>query len=221
MTDTATTPGPATIRVVLIEDQRTLRDGLRALLDLTPDTTVAGSFRTMEEALRAISSDKVDLVLTDIGLPQMDGIEGTRLLRERFPALPIIVFTVHGDDDKIFRALCAGANGYLLKDTPPSRIVEAMKETIAGGAPMSPDVARRVVTLFRKFSPPDHADYKLTLQETEILRLLADGHHYKTAAHELGITTNTVSFHLKNIYEKLQVHSKTEAVAKALRERLV
>ena len=88
MTDTATTPGPATIRVVLIEDQRTLRDGLRALLDLTPDTTVAGSFRTMEEALRAISSDKVDLVLTDIGLPQMDGIEGTRLLRERFPALP-------------------------------------------------------------------------------------------------------------------------------------
>jgi DNA-binding NarL/FixJ family response regulator len=135
--------------------------------------------------------------------------------------LPIIVFTVHGEDDKIFRALCSGANGYLLKDTPPSRIIEAMQETLAGGAPMSPDVARRVVELFRKFNPPEHANYNLTSQETQILRLLADGHHYKTAARELGISTNTVSFHLKNIYDKLQVHSKTEAVAKALREKLV
>jgi DNA-binding NarL/FixJ family response regulator len=208
------------IRVAVIEDQRELRDGLRALLELTPELASAGSFRTMEDALRSID-DRIDMVLTDIGLPNMDGIEGTRRLRERFPSVPIIVFTVHGEDDKIFRALCAGANGYLLKDTPPARIIEALKEAMNGGAPMSPDVARRVVSLFRKFRPPETADYRLTTQETQILKLLADGHHYKTAARELGISPNTVSFHLKNIYEKLQVHSKTEAVAKALREGLV
>lgn len=221
MSDTALKIEARPTRVVVVEDERELRDGLRALFDLTPDFSCAGSFRTMEDALRSIRPGETDLVLTDIGLPQMDGIEGTRRLRERFDSLPIIVFTVHGEDDKIFRSLCAGANGYLLKDTPPTRIIEAMKEVLAGGAPMSPDVARRVVGLFRNFSPPEHADYRLTAQETQILKLLADGHHYKTAARELDISTNTVSFHLKNIYQKLQVHSKTEAVAKALRERLV
>jgi DNA-binding NarL/FixJ family response regulator len=151
----------------------------------------------------------------------MDGIEGTRILREKFAELPIVVLTVHGEDDKIFQALCAGASGYLLKDTPPARIIEALKEVLSGGAPMSPDVARRVVHLFRTIAPPAEADYHLTEQETRILKMLVDGHHYKTAAHELNVTTSTISFHLKNIYEKLQVHSKTEAVAKALRERLV
>jgi len=220
MTESAMKAESQPLRVAVVEDERELREGVRALLELTPEFSCAGAFRTMEEALRSISDNKVDLVLTDIGLPQMDGIEGTRRLREKFASLPIIVFTVHGEDDKIFRALCSGANGYLLKDTPPTRILEAMKETMAGGAPMSPDVARRVVSLFRKFSPPESADYRLTSQETQMLRLLADGHHYKTAANELGISINTVSFHLKNIYEKLQVHSKTEAVAKALREKL-
>lgn len=221
MSETALKTDPQPIRVAVIEDERELRDGMKALLDLTPSFSCFGAFRTMEEALRSITTENVDLVLTDIGLPHMDGIEGTRRLRERFATLPIIVFTIHGEDDQIFRALCSGANGYMLKDTPPARIIEAMRETIAGGAPMSPDVARRVVELFRKFSPPDQANYRLTSQELQILRLLADGHHYKTAARELGISTNTVSFHLKNIYDKLQVHSKTEAVAKALREGLV
>lgn len=209
------------VRVAVVEDERDLRLGLQALLDLTPDFTCAGSYSSMEEALRRIDLTQVDLVLTDIGLPRMDGIEGTRELREKFADLPIVVFTVHGEDDKIFQALCAGANGYLLKDTPPARIIEALQEVMDGGAPMSPGVARRVVHLFRKFSPPEHADYHLTAQETQILKMLVEGHHYKTAAHTLGISTNTVSFHLKNIYEKLQVHSKSEAVAKALRERLV
>jgi DNA-binding NarL/FixJ family response regulator len=221
MTETASQIHRQPVRVTIVEDERELRDGIKALLELTPNFSCSGAFRTMEEALRSITESKVDLILTDIGLPNMDGIEGTRRLRERYPALPIIVFTIHGEDDKIFRALCAGANGYLLKDTPPSRIVEAMHETMNGGAPMSPEVARRVVELFRRFNPPEQANYRLTTQETQILRLLADGHHYKTAASELGISSNTVSFHLKNIYEKLRVHSKTEAVAKALRERLL
>ena len=209
------------VRVAVVEDELELREGLRVLLDFTPDFTCVGGFGTMEEALRQIEGTDVDLILTDIGLPRMDGIEGTRHLREKFPELPIVVLTVHGEDDKIFRALCAGANGYLLKDTPPARIIEALKEVLDGGAPMSPDVARRVVSLFRTFTPPTEADYHLTEQETRILKMLVDGHHYKTAAYELNISTSTVSFHLKNIYEKLQVHSKTEAVAKALREKLV
>ncbi len=208
-------------RVVVIEDQRELRNGLQTLLDFTPTFTCVKSFGAMDEALRNIESDTADLILTDIGLPRLNGIEGTRILRGKFPELPIVVLTVHEEDDKIFQALCAGANGYLLKNTTPARIIEALTEVLLGGAPMSPNVARRVVQLFRTFSPPETAEYHLTEQEKQILKLLVDGHHYKTAAYELGISTSTVSFHLKNIYTKLQVHSKTEAVAKALRERLV
>jgi DNA-binding NarL/FixJ family response regulator len=208
-------------RVVVIEDERELRNGLQVLLNMSPDFECVKSFGSMEEALRTVDSLQFDLVVTDIGLPRMDGIEGTQILHEKFPEMPIIVFTVHEEDDKIFQALCAGARGYLLKNTPPNRIIEALNEVAEGGAPMSPDVALRVVKLFRTFSPPEKSDYRLTEQETKILKLLIDGHHYKTAAFELGISKATVAFHLKNIYQKLQVHSKTEAVAKALKENLV
>ena len=211
----------ASTRVVVIEDQRELRERLNILLDFTPDSRCIKCFGSMEDALDGLEADTADLVLTDIGLPRMDGIEGTRILRRKFPALPIIVLTVHGEDDKIFQALCAGANGYLLKNTAPARIVEAIKEVLGGGAPMSPDVARRVVHLFRTFAPPAEVEYHLTEQERRILKMLVEGHHYKTAAYELGISKSTVSFHLKNIYEKLRVHSKTEAVAKALREKII
>ena len=212
----------APFRVVVIEDERELRNGLQTLLNFTPEFTCVRSFGSMDEALRHIESDNLpDLILTDIGLPRLNGIEGTRILREKFPDLPIVVLTVHGENDKIFQALCAGANGYLLKNTPAAKIIEALKEVMGGGAPMSPDVARQVVKLFRTFSPPETADYRLTEQEKQILKMLVEGHHYKTAAYELGISTSTVSFHLKNIYSKLQVHSKSEAVVKALRENLV
>lgn len=210
-----------TVRVCVIEDERELREGLQILLNMTPQFACEKSFGSMEDALRNFTNAPPDLVLTDIGLPRMSGIEGTQILRERFPKLPIVVLTVHGEDDKIFQALCAGANGYLLKNTTPSRIVEALTEVLEGGAPMSPTVAARVVHLFRTFRPPETADYRLTEQETRIIKMMADGHHYKTAAHELGISTNTVAFHINNIYEKLQVHTKTEAVAKALRQKLI
>ena len=209
----------ALVRVVVIEDQRELREGLKILLDFTPDFRCTKCFGSMETALAGLEADNLpDLILTDIGLPRMDGIEGTRILREKFPAVPIIVLTVHGEDDKIFQALCAGASGYLLKNTPPARIIEAIREVLDGGAP---HVARRVVHLFRTFAPPAEVEYHLTEQETRILKMLVEGHHYKTAAHDLGISRSTVAFHLKNIYEKLQVHSKTEAVAKALREKII
>lgn len=211
----------AATRVVVIEDQRELREGLKTLLDFTPDFRCIKCFGSMETALAVLEADTADLILTDIGLPRMDGIEGTRILRERFPELPIVVLTVHGEDDKIFQALCAGASGYLLKNTAPAQIVEAIKEVLDGGAPMSPDVARRVVHLFRTFAPPAEVEYHLTEQERRILKMLVEGHHYKSAAYDLGISRSTIAFHLKNIYEKLQVHSKTEAVAKALREKIV
>lgn len=212
---------PEKIRVAIIEDERELREGLRSMINLTTKFACTKGFGSMETALAQISDKEVDLVLTDIGLPRMNGIEGTQILHEKYPDLPIIVLTVHEENEKIFQALCAGANGYLLKNTPPAQIIEALNEVLNGGAPMSPDVARRVVTLFRKFAPSEIADYKLTEQEKQILKMLVDGHHYKTAAHALGISIHTVSFHLRNIYTKLHVHSKTEAVAKALREGLV
>lgn len=212
---------PATMRVVIIEDERELREGLQSLVGFTPNFSCEKSFGSMETALHYVTRSEVDLVLTDIGLPKMDGIEGTRVLLEKFPDLPIVILSVHNENEKIFQALCAGANGYLLKNTPPAQIIEALTEVLSGGAPMSPEVARRVVTSFRKFAPPEVADYKLTEMEKQILKMLVNGHHYKTAAHELGISIHTVSFHLRNVYAKLHVHSKTEAVAKALREGLV
>jgi DNA-binding NarL/FixJ family response regulator len=207
--------------VAIVEDQREVREGLAMLINGTSGFHCTGNFRTMEEALRAISAELPDVMLTDIGLPGMSGTEGIRILKERHPELPIVALTIYDDEDEIFDALCAGASGYLLKNTPPARLLECLREVVSGGAPMSPEVARRVIKLFREVRPPERASHNLTPQETELLKLLVEGHNYKTAAAELSISVNTVSFHLKNIYEKLQVHSKSEAVAKALRERLV
>jgi DNA-binding NarL/FixJ family response regulator len=209
------------IRVVIIEDLREVRDGLAMLIGGTNGFRCVATYRTMEEALVGLEGGGPDVILTDIGLPGMSGIEGARILRERFPQVPILALSVYDDDENVFNAICAGASGYLVKNTAPARLLESLKEVAAGGAPMSPEVARRVVELFREFRPPSHAAYRLTPQETELLRLIVQGHFYKTAAQVMGISTNTISFHLKNIYQKLHVHSKTEAVAKALRERLV
>ncbi len=209
------------IKVVIIEDEREVRDGLAMLIGGTSGFDCIGKYRSVEDALYHLKNLKPDVFLTDIGLPGMDGIEGIKVLRERFPDTPFIALTVYDDNERIFAALCAGACGYLLKNTQPSRLLDALREVVAGGAPMSPEVARNVVTLFRDFVPPQDAGYHLTPQEKELLKMLTEGHSYKTAAYALDISTHTVSFHLRNIYEKLQVHSMSEAVAKALREKLV
>ena len=209
------------LRVVLIEDLRDIREGLTALINGTSGFKCIAAFGSVETALARIERETPDVILTDLGLPGMSGIEGIERFRQMFPAIPIIALTIYDNDTEIFNALCNGANGYLLKNTPPARLLEALKEAAGGGAPMSPTIAARVVNLFRKFRPPEYADYRLTPQETELLRLLIEGHHKKTAAREMNISIHTISFHLKNIYEKLQVHSKTEAVAKALRENIV
>lgn len=208
------------LKVAIVEDVRSLRDGLRMLIDGTNGFICVGSFRTMEEALDKIGANLPDVVLADIGLPGMNGIEGVRLMKERFASLTMLMLTVYEDDERIFDALCAGACGYLVKNTPPARLLESIREATNGGAPMSPEIARRVVSLFREIRPPERADYHLTPHELRLLKLMVEGHSYKTAAAELGITFNTVCFHIKQIYEKMQVHSKSDAVAKALRNRL-
>ena len=209
------------LRVVIVEDLREVREGLGALIDGTEGFACAATYRTMEDALGGVEAAGAHVILVDLGLPGMSGIEGIRLLRERGAEMPILALTIYDDDARVFDALCAGASGYLLKNTPPARLLDSLTEAVNGGAPMSPEVASRVVRLFREVRPPDRAAYQLTAQEIELLKLLVDGHHYKTAAHSMGISVNTVSFHLKNIYTKLRVHSKSEAVAKALRARIV
>ena len=216
-----TTGSEKTIRVAIVEDRKEIREGLATLINGTPGFRCTGAYRSMEDALQRVHDELPDVVLADIGLPGMSGIDGIRILKDRHPDLLVLMLTIYDDDDRIFEAVCAGASGYLLKKTPPARLLESVREAVGGGAPMSPEVARRVMVLFRTFRPPDHTKCELTPHEIRLLRLLVDGHNYKTAAAELGVTVHTISFHLRNIYEKLQVHSKSEAVAKALRNRLV
>ena len=209
------------IKVAIVEDERDIRECLTFLVNGTPGYSCTGRYRSMEEALPDIANRLPDVVLSDIGLPGMSGIEGVRILKERHPNLLVLMLTVYDDDERIFDAMCAGASGYLLKRTPPARLLESLTEAVNGGAPMSPEVARRVVSLFREVRPPDRVDYQLTPHEIRVLKLLVDGHNYKTAAVELGVSVHTVNFHVRSIYEKLQVHSRSEAVVKALRNRLI
>jgi DNA-binding NarL/FixJ family response regulator len=209
------------IRVAIVEDRREIREGLTMLIGGTEGFLCTGSYRSVEEALDKIVHQVPDLVLMDIGLPGMSGIEGLRILKERYPDMLLLMLSVYNDDDRIFDAMCAGASGYLLKKTPPVKLLESIKEVVQGGAPMSPEVARRVIALFREIRPPERADYELTPHETRLLKLLVEGHNYKTAAAELNVSVHTVSFHLRSIYDKLQVHSKSEAVAKAVLNRLI
>lgn len=217
--ENANLPNP--IKVAIIEDRREIREGLSTLINFTDGFSCVGAFRSMEEALERIRHNVPDVVLSDIGLPGMDGIEGVGILKERYPNMTILMLSVYDDNDKIFDALCAGATGYLLKKTPPAKLIDSLKDAASGGAPMSPEVARKVITIFRQYRPPEKVDYDLTPHEVRLLKLLVEGHSYKTAAYELNVSVNTVSFHLKSIYEKLQVHSKSEAVAKALQNRLI
>lgn len=211
------------ITVAIVEDQVDVRDGLRFLIDRTAGYTCKSAFMSMEDALKGFAQPGTgipDVALVDIGLPGMSGLEGMRVLKQRYPELRLVALTVYEDDGRIFEALCAGASGYLLKKTPPARLLESLREVMSGGAPISPEVAKRVIGLFREIRPPEHADHHLTPHETRLLKLLSEGHTYKTAAAELGSSVNTIDFHMRNIYAKLQVHSKSEAVAKALRHGL-
>lgn len=220
--DTGGEPSEAqTMRIAIVEDQSDIREGLRLLIDDVPAFRCVGAFASFEETLSSLQPGQADIVLMDLGLPGLSGIEGIRRLKEIDPDLRLIALTVYEDDDRVFEALCAGASGYLLKKTPPARLVECLQDVARGGAPMSPEVASRVIALFREIRKPPDPAIRLTPHELRILQLLAEGHSYKTAAAALSNSVHTVAFHMKSIYSKLQVHSKSEAVAKALRHRLV
>src|SRR5580700_9748904 len=190
-------PDTAALKIAIVEDQPRIREGLRILIDSTGGFRCSGSFESMELALEGIAKDLPDVALVDIGLPQMSGIDGIRLLKKDHPQLAILMLTVYDDDRRIFDALCAGACGYLLKTTPPARLLESLREAAGGGAPMSPEVARRVVSLFREIRPPEDPGCQLTPHEIRLLKLLVEGHNYKTAAAELNLSVNTIRFHMK------------------------
>lgn len=209
------------VRVAIVEDQSGIREGLRQLIEDAPPFTCVGAFGSMEDALAALVPGRADIVLMDLGLPGLSGLEGMRRLKQSDPELRLVALTVYEDDDRVFDALCAGATGYLLKKTPPARLIQCLKDVADGGAPMSPEVASRVIAVFRQMRRPPDPDLRLTPHELRILQLLAEGHSYKTAAAALSGSVHTVAFHMKSIYLKLQVHSKSEAVAKALRHNLV
>ncbi len=208
------------ILVAIIEDEKEVRLGFSYILDSTDGFRCAGNFKSYEEALRTLSSAP-DVLLSDIGLPGMSGVEGVKLFKERFPKTSVIMLTVYRDDDKIFRSICNGASGYILKKESPARILEAVREVYAGGAPMSAEIASRVMDAFRRLSPRHSTDVGLTSREEQILNELVNGNSYKSTADHLNISVHTVRFHIRSIYEKMHVHSKSEAVAKALKERLV
>lgn len=210
-----------TIEVALVEDDRGLREGLSALVDGTAGFRCNRAYGSVEEALRRLAEPVPDVLLLDIHLPGTLGSEGVRLFREKFPAMQVLMLTVYGEEDGIFESICNGACGYLLKKTPPARLLEAIREAHEGGAPMSPEIARQVVTLFQQIGPPEKLERNLTPQETRILKLLVEGHTYQSAADKLNISINTLRDYIRSIYEKLQVHSKSEAVGKAIRNRLI
>jgi DNA-binding NarL/FixJ family response regulator len=211
----------STILVAIVEDDAELRETLRQLISGTPGFVCTGAFENCEAALEAFAAHEPEVVLMDINLPGMSGIDGVRMLRERHPGINVMMLTVFDDDDSIFRSICAGAVGYLLKRTSREALLNAIREVGAGGAPMNAGIARRVIELFRKTAAPASSDSSLTKRELDILQVLVDGCSYKMVAERAHISIETVRNHIKSIYAKLHVHSKSEAVVKALRERLV
>ena len=208
------------IRVAIAEDDRAVREGLGMIIGATPGYECTGRFFSVEDALQAMNVVP-DVLLLDIHLPGMLGSEAVRVFREKYPSLQILMLTVYDGQDKVFESICNGACGYLLKKTPPAKLLEAIREAHEGGAPMSPEIARKVITLFQQTRASEKLDEPLTPQETRLLKLLSDGYSYQNSAGQMNISINTVRNYIRSIYEKLHVNTKSEAVSKALRNRLI
>ena len=210
-----------TIRIAIVEDDAAAQEALRQLIDETEGFRFTGAFGSAEQALRSLREPAPDVLLLDISLPGMPGSPAVLHFHERHPAIAILMLTLHDDEERIFESLCNGAAGYLLKRTPPSRLLHAILEARDNGAPMSPEIAHKVVRLFRDFRPPAKVHTDLTRLELKLLSLLSEGYSYQTAADEIRVSINTVRNYIRSIYEKLQVHSKSEAVSKALKAKLI
>ncbi len=210
------------LKVAIFDDNRDRREGLSLLIDTAPDMTCVGQFPDCREVLRHVAETEPDVVLMDIDMPHVNGIEGVELIKKQFPKVRVLMQTVFEDEDKVFAAVVAGADGYLLKQTTPARFMESLREVAEGGSPMSPMVARKVLTFFNKRTTSSaRSDLHLSERELDILRGLVDGLTYKMIAAKLNITYSTVNSHVTRIYEKLHVKSVSAAVSLALREGLV
>ena len=210
------------IKVAIFEDNRSLREGLTAMIGGTPGFECVGAFPNCNNLLKNISQARPDVILMDIEMPGINGIEGVALIKEEFPEIKVLMETIFDDDEKIFDSICAGAEGYILKHTSPAEILEAIQEIHDGGSPMTPSIANRVLKMVRQRPQiTNQESFDLTDREKEILTCLVKGMSYKMVADTCFISIETVNVHIKNIYRKLQVHSKSEAVAKAIKGRIV
>jgi DNA-binding NarL/FixJ family response regulator len=210
------------IKITIFEDNHSLRIGLYQLINGSPGFLCVGAFEDCSNILKNVQETKPDVVLMDIGMPGIDGIEGVRILREKYPDIKILMQTIFEDNEKIFQSILAGASGYILKNTSPARILDFIKETYEGGAPMSPSVATKVLKMVvTKPESPNVHGFKLSDREKEILSCLVKGMSYKLIADACFISIDTVRGHIRNIYDELHVHSKGEAVAKAIKNNIV
>jgi len=211
------------IRVTIFEDNKHLRETFTLLLNSAEGFSCSGAFPNCKDMLQSITANPCDVVLMDIEMPGMNGIEATQLIKKHFPEVLVLIQTVFFEDEYIFDAICAGASGYILKTTTPEDYLEAIRNVQSGGSPMTPGIARRVLELFKINLRPQPAnnDYNLTTQEKKVLQLLVEGKSFKMIAAELYVAFDTVKAHIRNIYAKLHVHSGTEAVSKAIKNRIV
>lgn len=210
------------IKVALCEDNEVFRDSLLQFIDDTPGYRVTASLCSAETILDVISAEEPDVILMDIDMPGINGIKATGLIKSRFPQINVLILTVYEDDQKIFDAILAGATGYLLKKTPPARILEAIAEVQQGGASMSASIVKKVISFFNQQDIASQSnEYTLSQRELSILKCLVNGDSYKMIADHCKISIGTVRSHINNIYKKLHINSKSEAVAKAIKEKLV
>ena len=210
------------IRVIIFEDNRNLREGLFNLLESAKGFICAGAFAHCERVVENVEETQPDVILMDIELPVVSGIEAVKLIREKYSDVKILMETIFEEDEKIFQSICNGAQDYILKNTPPEGILNAIREIYEGGAPMTPIIASKVLRLFKtNLSGLTDESYRLSNREKEILKCLVEGMSYKMIAETCFISADTVNGHIKNIYKKLQVHSKSEAVVKAIKSRLI
>ncbi len=218
---TESSPKFKVIHVAIVDDDEEIRNGLSWIIGQTEGYLLTGTYKNYTEALNGISDDLPDVVLMDIGLPGRSGIECVRELKVKFPSVQFVMQTVYADDENIFQSLRAGAVGYLLKKTPTAKFLQAISDAYEGGSPMSGEIARKVLNYFQTPQKKSSKDYELSDREVDVLKALTEGHSYKAIADKLFVSVHTVRFHLHNIYEKLHVSSRAEAVAKVMKENVL
>ncbi|RCR67221.1 response regulator transcription factor [Larkinella punicea] len=209
------------IRVAIFDDNKTFTDNLSLLFEGSDDYLLTGVFSNALNVVAKVVKAKPDVIIMDIKMPEVSGIEAVKTIKKEHPAIQILMQTVFEDEDKVFAAICAGASGYILKGTPPDDMLEAIAEVYTGGSPMSPSIARKVLSFFQTVHQPEPEFYDLSKREKEILKCLVNGLSYKLIADTCFISINTVNSHIRKIYDKLHVNSSQEAISKALRQKLV